>query len=50
MTKTQLQQFWLTDVKDEQFERERTALANKKELIKLEAEASEKKLLHWKIK
>ena len=35
ITKTQLQKLLLKDVKDEQFEREREAFANKQEFIKL---------------
>ena len=54
ITKIQLQTLLLKDLKDDQFEREREAFANKKELLKLEAEALEKKrdlmVLHWKIK
>ena len=38
ITKTQLHKFLLKDVKHDQFERERS-FANKKELIKIEAEA-----------
>ena len=50
ITKTQLQKRLLKDLKNDQFEREREAIANKKELLKLETEALEKKrglmLLH----
>ena len=42
ITKAQLQKRLLKDVKDDQFEREREAFANKKELLKLEIEALEK--------
>ena len=59
-----MQKLLLKDVKDDQFQQEREAFENKKELIKLEAEALEKKarldadklgkkrglmLMHWKI-
>ena len=48
-----MQKLLFNDVKVDQFEREREAFANKKEFIKLEAEALEKKrglmLMHWKI-
>ena len=43
ITKTQLQKRLLKDLKDDQFEREREAIANKKELLKLKTEALEKK-------
>ena len=43
ITRTQLQKLLLKNVKDEQFEREREAFANKKEMIKLETEALEQK-------
>ena len=43
ITKTQLQKLLLKDLKDDQFEREREAFANKKELLKLKTEALEKK-------
>ena len=53
-TQTKLQTLLLKDLKADQFEREREAFVNKKELFKLETEALEKKqdlmLLHWKIK
>ena len=53
ITKTPLQKLLLKDLKDDQFEREREAFANKKELLKLETEALEKKrdlmLMQWKI-
>ena len=39
ITKSQLQKLVLKDLEDDQFEREREAFANKKDLLKLETEA-----------
>ena len=44
VTKIHLQKLLLKDVKVDQFEREREAFTNKKELIKLDAEALEQKV------